>query len=465
MSEGGPIRLDPDAPYPSAPEPAATPDERAGRGTKGDDWSRTQAISFGTSTLTLLVNVATGVLIARALGTSGRGELTAILTLLATISWFFGMGCFQAVSYHQAKHPEDGGRLITSWLVLLVPLSAIAIVAGYALLPALFAAQTDAAIDVARIFLLTIVFALFAEVTFGVLLGDQDFLSYNIVRVALPTLTVVAYLGLWLFDEFTVKSALLVTFLVSLGVSGAVLVRILRRHRLARPSVNLMRSTLWYGVRAHGANVGGMVNARLDLLIIPAFLAASSVGIYAVAIAATSIIPVIAGALSALVLPAAARQGAQGVGTVIRSLHTTIAVAMVLAIGLAALAEPAVTLVYGDAFDGSVVPLRLLLPGTVLYAAASILVSGLYAANRPFTATLAQVAGALVKVVGLLVFLSAGGVNAAALVTTASYTVVFVAALILYRRAVTLRWTDFLPGRRTPGSISPESRLKPVPGE
>ena len=46
------------------------------------------------------------------------------MALPATISWIFAMGCFQAVSYHQAKHPEDGGRLITSWLVLLVPLSA-----------------------------------------------------------------------------------------------------------------------------------------------------------------------------------------------------------------------------------------------------------------------------------------------------------------------------------------------------
>ena len=241
----------------------------------------------------------------------------------------------------------------------------IAIVAGYALLPALFAAQTDAAMDLARIYLLTIVFALFAEVTFGILLGDQDFRSYNVVRVALPGPDGGCLPGAVAGSTSSPsKSALLVTFLVSISVSGRG-VRCASSGDTALPvrARDLMRSTLWYGIRAHGANVGGMVNARLDLLIIPAFLAASSVGIYAVAIAATSVIPVIAGALSALVLPAAARQGAQGVGTVIRSLHTTLAVAVVLAIGLAALAEPAVTLVYGDAFDGSVMPLRLLLPG------------------------------------------------------------------------------------------------------
>ena len=80
----------------------------------------------------------------------------------------------------------------------------------------------------------------------------------------------------------------------------------------------------------------------------------------------------------------------------------------------------------------------------------AVLWSGLYAANRPFTATIAQVAGALVTVVGLLLFLRVGGVNAAALVTTASYTVVFVAALFLYRRAADLGWADFCRGARTP---------------
>ena len=428
-------------------------------------WSRTQAFTFGSSTLTLIVNVATGVLIARALGTSGRGELTAIIALPATISWIFAMGCFQAVSYHQAKHPEDGGRLITSWLVLLVPLSAIAIGAGYVLLPALFAAQTDAAMDLARIYLLTIVFALFAEVTFGILLGDQDFrlLQRGARGPARP------YGGC---------------------LSGAVAGR--RVHRQERASRHLPRehqrlrrgagsyppatppcpserephpvdplvrdSRAWRQRRRAGERTPrpahhpglpcrfqrGYLRSRHRSHVRHPGDCRRAVG---------------AGT------PAAARQGAQGVGIVIRSLHTTLAVAVFLAVGLAVLAEPAITLVYGDAFDDSVMPLRLLLPGTVLYAAASILWSGLYAVNRPFTATVAQVAGALVTVVGLLLFLRTGGINAAALVTTASYAVVFGAAIILYRRAVEIRWSDFVPGRfRTPGPVTADTRVEPLAG-
>jgi O-antigen/teichoic acid export membrane protein len=309
-----------------------------------------------------------------------------------------------------------------------------------------------------------VVIQLVLELILGVVLGDQDFTFYNLVRLAQPALVAAAYLSLWQLDELSVSSALLATFLVTLALGVRVTVRVLRRHGLARPSFTLMRSTLWYGARAHGANVGAFINARLDLLIIPAFLSASGVGLYAVAIAAVSPIPIIAGALSALVLPAAARKGKHGIGTVIRSLHVTLGVALVLAAGLAALAEPAILVVYGSAFDGSALALRLLLPGTVLYAAAAVLWSGLYAANRPFTASAAQAAGVIVTIVGLLLFLRSGGITAAALVTSVSYTVIFVAALVLYRRAVALRWRDFLPGRRISATLPREPQVEAAAG-
>ena len=88
--------------------------------------------------------------------------------------------------------------------------------------------------------------------------------------------------------------------------------------------------------------------------------------------------------------------------------------------------------------------LRILLPGTVLLAASAVLVSGLYAANRPTAATGAQVAGLVVTVVGLLVFLPGHGIVAAALVSTAAYATVFTTALVAYRRCAGLGWLEFL---------------------
>src|SRR2546421_7539907 len=95
-----------------------------------DGLARETAITFGFSGLILLTNLVTGVIIARDLGPSGRGELAAITNTAAWIGVLFVLGCREAVSYHQARHPEDTGRLLSTWLVLLLPSAGLAILAG-----------------------------------------------------------------------------------------------------------------------------------------------------------------------------------------------------------------------------------------------------------------------------------------------------------------------------------------------
>jgi O-antigen/teichoic acid export membrane protein len=411
------------------------------------DWKRHAMSSFGFTTIALVANVLTGILIARVLGTSGRGEVTAILTAPALLGWAFTMGSAQAASYHQARRPQDAGSLIATWLVLSVPLGAACIIVGQLLLPSLLAAQSDATYDIARVFILTAALTLVSELFLSVLLGDQDFLFYNAMRLAQPAALALVYLLLWGLDLLSVLSAVVTTAVVSfaaLVVAGA---RALRRHGLARPRLSLAKSSLWYGARAHATTMGAMANARLDLLVIPAFLVASDVGLYAVATSAAWVVYTVSGALFPLVLPAAARGTPEGTRFVIRSLQATLAIGAVLALGLGVLADIAVRLVYGPAFDGSVLPLRVLLVGSVLFAGANILGAALSALNRPLTAAATQLIGALATVVGLLLFLRDGGITAAAIVSTVSYAIVFVSALMLYRRASGLDWSALLPLR------------------
>jgi O-antigen/teichoic acid export membrane protein len=145
------------------------------------------------------------------------------------------------------------------------------------------------------------------------------------------------------------------------------------------------------------------------------------------------------------VLPAAARDRERGPIKVVGSLWASLAVAGVLALGLAVFARPLLGFVYGDDFRDAAEPLVLLLPGAVLFAGASILGAGVYAAGRPFTATLAQLLGMVVTVFGLFAFLRTGGITAAALVSSASYATVFLVTLVVYKRIARVPWRQFLP--------------------
>ena len=84
--------------------------------------------------LTLAVNLLTGVVIARGLGVTGRGELTAILTVTQMVGWAFGLGCAEATAYYHARNRDTAG-VVTAWLVVLVPAGILALVVGEVVLP------------------------------------------------------------------------------------------------------------------------------------------------------------------------------------------------------------------------------------------------------------------------------------------------------------------------------------------
>ncbi|PWC32980.1 oligosaccharide flippase family protein [Azospirillum sp. TSO35-2] len=442
--------------------PSRSTDQPA-RTTTPRSFVRDGAATILVTAATMGLGLLTGVLVARTLGPDGRGALTAVLTTTQLLGWLFGMGCGKAVTYALSRDPSVAGRLMSSWALMLMPVAAAAIAAGLFLLPTLLAAQPAETLALARLYLPMIALALLSELMLGLLLGDQDFRTFNTLNFVQPAGVAAAYLALWAAGRFTVETAVAAQAAMSTLVLVAATARILSRHGLARPDWALGRRTFWYALRTHGDVVGGVVTQRLDLLIIPAYLPAAQVGLYALATSLSWLIVSLSSALATVVMPAAARRGRSGRDLVLNSLQATFAVGGVLGGGLFVFADLAIRLVYGPAFADSALPLRLMLPGAVLYAAAAILLNGLYAENRPFTATLAHLLGMVVTMGGLLLFLRDGGILAAALVSTVAYALVFATAAILYRRATGLPWRVFLPDPAVLAALPRRLLVKPTP--
>ncbi|MDQ3741535.1 MAG: lipopolysaccharide biosynthesis protein [Actinomycetota bacterium] len=401
--------------------------------------------SYAFSTLTLAANLVAGVVTARALGPEGRGEAVAIAMLAVNLGLIFAFGCAHAASYRYARDASSGGRLLTAWAALLLGLGALAIATGQLAIPVLFDAQSEEAVTLGRLYLATILLVLANELTRGLLLGAGEYLFVSAARFAQPALVAVTQLVLWALDAMSVESVLITAAASTLLVQVVAFARV--RHvtgGFGPFDRALARETYAYGFRGQGIVLGGTLNQRLDLLILPAFVVAADIGLYSIAANVSLIVYAVANSFSSLLLPAAVRSGERGPATVVRSLHAVGAIALGAALVLFVLARPALEVVYGDAFGDAASTLRLLLPGAVLLAAASILNAGLYAAGRPGAATSTQVTGLLVTVVGLLVFVPDGGITAAALVSSVAYATVFTVALVRYRRALGAPWSAFL---------------------
>jgi O-antigen/teichoic acid export membrane protein len=394
----------------------------------------------------LLANLISGVLIARTLGPSGRGEIAAVL-MVALVPYLLTFGCQRAVAFHQAQHPEDAGRLVTTWLLLLAPFVAACILAVEALVPVLLAEQTASTQTIARIWIATSAVVILSRIPLGILQGDHDFGFYYLVGAAQPVLIAAAYVLLAVTASLSVATAVVASGLTfAMGTLGA-FARVVRRHAPRRPARGLARSTGAYAVRAQFGDMGSGVNARLDMLVMPALLSAASVGLYSVATNISWIVFSLVAAASVVVLPTTARRPGNAPETVAASLYLALIVASLLALAIGLVSRPAVTLLYGAEFDAALVPLRILLVGVVVYSAANVLVAGLYGANRPFWAASTEVAGALVTVGGLLLVLPSRGIVGAAAVSLLSYSTVLVGAALLYRYLCAGSWGRLRPRR------------------
>ncbi|WP_282189010.1 glycosyltransferase [Azospirillum sp. SYSU D00513] len=438
----------------------ATRSTVSGSPEKAGDFAKDSAATMVVTIMTLGLGLLTGLIVARILGPDGRGALTAVLTAPQLLGWLFGMGCGKAVTFFLSRDRTIGAKLLSSWVVILLPVGLAAVPLADLLLPSLLAAQSEETLVVARLYAPIILLSLLTELLFGLILGDQNFKAYNALRLLQPAGTVVAYLLLWQAGRFDVAGAVLAQAFMSLVVFVLAGVLCLRRHGVAWPDYDLGRRSLWYALRVHGGVISGVVTQRFDLMIMPAFLAASSVGLYAVSTNIAWILITIFGSLATIVMPAATRRGENGRELVLKCVHATLIFGALLGGGLFVFAELAIWIVYGEAFLGSALPLRILLPGVVLYAAANILYNGLYTENRPFSATGAQLVGMLVTVAGLLLFLPSGGMLAAAITSTAAYACVFVTAAFLYQRAVGRPWSAFLPDRAAFRAILQEGRAR-----
>ena len=251
---------------------------------------RAGIITYLFSGLTLVANLVTGVVMARTLGPEGRGVAFALVTVTQLAGFIFALGVAQSLSFFIARHPPDGPSLLTTWLVMLVPPTVVAIAFTELLLPTIFSTDGDQAIAVGRWFLFTIALVVALELNYGLLLGTHDYFVYNALRLAQPALTAVSFVVLWALDALTVESAL-ISATASAGLVVAVgMARAINRIGLGPLAPRLGLTTVWFGIRGEGATVATNVTARLDVAMLPAFVSAASVGLYSVATSVSLIV-------------------------------------------------------------------------------------------------------------------------------------------------------------------------------
>jgi O-antigen/teichoic acid export membrane protein len=215
------------------------------------------------------------------------------------------------------------------------------------------------------------------------------------------------------------------------------------------PGLALLRDCLRFGLRAWIGTVADDLNFRVDQIIVALLASETALGVYAVSVnafevllylpgaAATALFPLVAGS------PPAARAG--------RTLRVFRSVAVVTAGSLVAaslLGPVLVPVAFGAAFDASVVPFLLLLPGAMGALLLAIFTNALVASSAPGLSSLGPVASLVVGLALDFALIPSFGASGAAAAASAAFFAGGVTALLAYRTREPFRWRDLVLPRQ-----------------
>jgi O-antigen/teichoic acid export membrane protein len=397
-----------------------------------------------------LVNV---LVIARALGPAGRGDVAFLGTIAFLTSQLAALGIHQAHANLAGRVPHLRPALATNSIVfsLVFGAAAIGVVAGLiAAFPAV-GGEVDAGV---RWLALASIPVLILQFYFLFLVqADYGFGAANLAYVISPLLNVAVNGLLAVAGALSVFTAI-AAMVGGQVVSTAVLAWYLQR-RLAgfgKPDRALFRPAVGFGIKVHAGRVMLMGNYRLDQWFVGAVAGSRELGLYSVAVAWAEALFFLPQALVSVMRPDLVRAQRADAARQAATLFRAAMLLTVASVVIMVVAAPVLcTAVFGEEFAGSVDDLRVLALGAFGIVSLKLLGNALTAQSRPWLETAAVgVAFAITVALDIVLIPSHGGLGAA-LASTLAYTAGGVAVTVLFARALGARMSDLVPrGRELP---------------
>ncbi len=366
------------------------------------------------------VSVLTGILIAKALGPDGKGTYSAVQLSVASIVSFTG-GAGTAVTYLLTKCRKTIDDVLP---VMGLILAAVTLVA-WALLAVWGIRHGAPAVALVGALVLPASIALSWQQAYYTAAGVLR--SYNLQQIAM-NFAVLTAISVALFAFHANVFVLLIAWGACMYAAAAYFTIDMLRSRTRRRTATI-RTNLTEFVR-FGAQSGinvflGLLNYRVDSLILVALAGTASLGIYSVAVSIGELLFLLSRSMTMAItrdigtrdLKDAARMTATSI-----RISTAMTVAAAFVVGV--VGPPLIALVYGPAFASSATPLRILLPGIVLFASSGTFVSFfLFQLGRPSIVTWWNAAMIAVQASACVLLVPRLGMSGAAAASSVTYLV------------------------------------------
>lgn len=387
------------------------------------------------------------VLVARAGGPSDVGVLALLRVLPGLVGVLAACGLPSAMGYFVAGPDRDQPRLWPTVIAVMVAGGLAGMTVWFALMPLIqryfISSASLAVLAVAGV---TVATQLPVAVAKASLQALEDLRGSNVVMAAEEVAFLPVYLAGYLFGLRGAWLIVVALLMADVVVAVGAWVRISRRvhetgaRLVGRAEPALAGRVLRFGLRSQLGGVVGLLNLRLDFLVLGAMAGPAAVGTYAVASKYAELLRLPALAVTWVTYPRVARMGASTFGPRARRLMVPLlAGGLLVATTLALLAFPLFPWVYGEQFRAAIWPAVIILSGLVAEPAAGVGSAFLLGAGRPGLNSLLLGAGLVVTLVLDILLIPAHAAVGAAWASAVAYLLTDVLLILVMWRLTRAR--------------------------
>ena len=428
---------------PGKPLEATVEPKRAGRFATG------ALLTVFARILSLILGIATSVLLARLLGPEGKGIYTLAVLLPALIVTFANLGIGPATVFYVAQGRYSRREILGNNIVFALGIGALGVLGG--LIVALFFHQSIFP-GVAQGYLLLALALIPVNLSFSymqnILLGAQRFKEYNLIAI----LHSILFLGFIVVALWALRA----------GVTGAILAGILAwlltdvvlllwAHKMAggisfKLNPTYIKRASVYGIQAHLGNILGFLNYRIDMFLVNGFLNPTAVGFYSIGVSLVEKLWLISQAASTVLFPRVAAETDENRRKEFTPLvaRTVLWITALGALAFFFLSRWLVQFLYSAAFLPAVQPLQILLPGIVALSVSRVLANDIAGRGRVMLNNYAVSGVVVTNVVLNILWIPRYGIAGAAWASTVSYSLGLLIMLFFYCRLSSNHWTKIL---------------------
>ncbi|CAM4480980.1 oligosaccharide flippase family protein [Paenibacillus typhae] len=370
------------------------------RFTKSKNNSSAAVKTMMVSVLILLVNMLTGVLTARYLGPSGRGEQTAMVSWSQFLAFSMSFGIPSALIYNAKKNPDEAGVLYRVALLIGLGFGIIAMTVGIIVLPYWLDSFSSEVVLFAQVSMILCPLIVVSQINNAAFQFRGDYKTFNWQRYLVPLLTL-AVIGILIL---TGSMNPYTTALAYLGPSVPLFIwmtlLLLRTYKVKmRNTYRNFKRLFTYGLGSYGNDLLGQFSTYIDQIIIAGLLRPADLGLYAVAVSLSRMVNFFSNSITVVLFPKASELSKdEAISLTFKAFRISTTCTLLGALFLMLVAPFVIPLLYGKDFNTALTVFRLLLLEVTISGGTLILAQTFMALGKPKFVSILQGVGLLLVI-------------------------------------------------------------------